>query len=66
MQQPLYTILREIRISQGITQRAVAQHLGITSAALSNKEKGRLGITQSQIESYADFMGYELTLSVKR
>lgn len=65
-QQPLYTVLRQLRLSQGVSQRSVADHLGLSSASLSNKEKGRLGITQEQIEDYAAFLGYELTLCVKR
>lgn len=66
MKQPLYLVLRQIRLSQGLSQKSVADYLNLTSAALSNKERGRLGLTLEQIELYAEFLGYELTVSLKR
>lgn len=62
----LHRILRQIRLSQGLSVKQVAKHLGMTSSALSHKEKGNVGFTLAQLDSYADLLGYELTFSVKR
>jgi transcriptional regulator with XRE-family HTH domain len=59
-------ILRQVRLSQGLTQRTVANHLGINSNKLCAKEMGRESMNLRHIEMYAQFLGYELTLCVKR
>jgi cytoskeletal protein RodZ len=66
MSVPIPMLLRQIRLSQGLSQTGVAEHLGLRPAILCAKEVGREGMTLKQIELYADFLGYDLTLCLKR
>ena len=51
---------RELRETLGITQRAAAKALGITTVHLCNFEKGKSSPSQALLDRYQDLWGIDL------
>ena len=52
-------IVRELRIKRGIQQKELALELGISSAAVSNWEKGKSDPSGERLKRLADFFGVD-------
>lgn len=52
-------IVRELRIKKGIQQKELALELGISSAAVSNWEKGKSDPSGDRLKKLADYFGVD-------
>jgi len=52
-------IVRELRIKKGIQQKELALELGISSAAVSNWEKGKSDPSGERLRKLSDFFGVD-------
>ncbi len=50
--------IREVRERLGLTQDAVARHLGVTRPVVSNIERGKRPLTLEELDKLADLFGY--------
>jgi transcriptional regulator with XRE-family HTH domain len=57
--------LAEQRVKFRISQKKIADHLGVTKSTMNRYEKGSREISLANAEKYADKLGYELKLIVK-
>jgi transcriptional regulator with XRE-family HTH domain len=59
-------LLRELaarRVKMGLSQKAVAAHMGTTQPALARLERGEIDPKFSTIERYAEALGLSIELS---
>lgn len=52
-------IVRELRIKKGVQQKELALELGISSAAVSNWEKGKSDPSGERLKKLADYFGVD-------
>jgi len=57
--------LSEIRREKKIKQNEIASYLRVSDATMNRYEQGIRKIPLSQVEKYAEYLGYELKLMVK-
>jgi len=50
--------IREVREQVGLTQEAVAKHLGVTRPVVTNIEQGKRPLNLEELEKLADLLGY--------
>jgi transcriptional regulator with XRE-family HTH domain len=61
----LFKTLSEARKSQGITQKMVAQKMGIGQAEVSEMERGLFNTSTDALVKYADAVGMEISATTK-
>lgn len=59
-------VLRVLRERAGVTQREVGKVLGISEMGLSHKELGTRSIRLEEFKKWADVLGYEIHIELKR
>lgn len=60
----LWEHLRELRERKGLTQDAVAEHIGVSRSHVSNVERGAVGLSLPMLESYLSAVGAQLVIDV--
>src|SRR5690625_2074332 len=64
--QKLMSQLREVRVSHGLSLRALAERMGLKSHRhLSSMEQGEANVTYKTLTAYAHALGAKLTMEVK-
>jgi len=58
-------LLRTWRLSEGVSQKAFAEQIGITPANLCDIENGRKGVSPAKAHEIAQRIGYSSTVLVK-
>lgn len=61
-----YGVIRELRESKGLTLDDLAQELGVTKQAVSQYEKGKLGISVPALKQLCEFLAVDFDLISSR
>lgn len=58
--------IRDLRKAQRVTQKTIADHIGISRATLNALENGRAGdVGVRKVMKILDYLGHQLTIRVK-
>lgn len=57
-------IIREARKSKALTQKELAERIGVSKTIITNYEAGRQNLTIDTLQKVADALGAELKISI--
>jgi len=64
--QKVGALLRGMRISAGITQDVVAQHLGLDRTSVNKMERGKHTASLANIMQWAKVCGFDIRVSIRK
>ncbi|OJW72945.1 MAG: transcriptional regulator [Spirosoma sp. 48-14] len=64
MKREVGLIIREARKRKSLTQKELAERIGVTKTIITNYEAGRQNLTIDTLQKVADALGAELKISI--